>query len=193
MGCNPEILLQEDRQANRALCAHNRLRSAEWFRHENRFERERVENELWRKMHPETTRWKSEEERDRRRRKEAIRSERKRRWVASHSMEYLMRSMVARMLKASDLSETCRSRQYIGCSPGFLRNHIEAQFKPGMSWANHGVWHVDHIVPLSWFPFKEDPSLLFVASHWTNLQPLWGRENLSKGNRYAGRPPSRGV
>ncbi len=44
--------------------------------------------------------------------------------------------------------------------------------------------NVDHKIPLSLFPFQDDPSLLFVASHWSNLQPLWGMDNLSKGNRY---------
>jgi hypothetical protein len=53
-----------------------------------------------------------------------------------------------------------------------------------MSWENCGAWHADHIVPLSWFPFDKDPSLMFVASHWTNLRPLWSTENLVKGNRY---------
>jgi hypothetical protein len=80
--------------------------------------------------------------------------------------------------------ERGKPNRYVGCTPGFLRNHLESLFKPGMTWNNYGEWHVDHIVPLSWFPFDRDPSLHFVASHWTNLQPLWGRENVSKGARY---------
>lgn len=98
----------------------------------------------------------------------------------------LLRHIVQRMMKESYMSKVYRSRQYVGCAPGFLHNHIEEQFKLGMTWENYGTaWHVDHIVPLSWFPFDKDPSLLVVASHWTNLQPLWGRENMVKGNRRA--------
>jgi hypothetical protein len=92
-------------------------------------------------------------------------------------------SAVSRMIQEKTAS--VRTRQLIGCSPGFLRNHLESLFKPGMTWENYGEWHVDHIVPISWFPFKKDSSLVFVASHWTNLQPLWATENLAKGNRRA--------
>lgn len=35
------------------------------------------------------------------------------------------------------------------------------------------------------YPFDEDPSLLFVASHWTNLQPMWALDNVRKSNRFA--------
>jgi hypothetical protein len=96
---------------------------------------------------------------------------------------FLHRLIVYRMLKRTSCRKTSKSYQYLGCTPGFFRNHIEAQFLPGMSWENRKDWHIDHIVPLSWFPFDEDPSLLFVASHWTNLRPIWGKDNMRKGNR----------
>jgi hypothetical protein len=35
----------------------------------------------------------------------------------------------------------------VGYSREQLRMHIEAQFSEGMSWANYGEWHIDHIVP----------------------------------------------
>lgn len=106
------------------------------------------------------------------------------RWRKASPEKFALRHMVQHMLSYSDLSKTRSSYEYIGCSPGFLRNHLESLFKPGMSWENYGQWHVDHIVPLSWWPFKEDPSCLYVASHWTNLQPLWGSDNHKKGNRH---------
>ena len=93
-----------------------------------------------------------------------------------------IRGLVAGMLRSAGARKTLRSSRYVGCSPDFLRRHIEAQFKPGMSWANRGEWHVDHIVPLSWFEFERTPRLVYVASHWKNLRPAWASENLSKGN-----------
>lgn len=68
----------------------------------------------------------------------------------------------------------------IGCSPQFLREHLERQFKDGMSWDNYGSWHIDHITPLSSANCTEDINKL---CHYTNLQPLWAYENLSKGNK----------
>jgi hypothetical protein len=103
----------------------------------------------------------------------------------AHPEVYAMRNSVGRMLRLSKSARSSRSCKYVGCTSAFLRNHIESLFQIGMTWENWGDWHVDHIVPLSWFPLDRDPSLLFVASHWTNLRPLWGYENRRKGNKVA--------
>lgn len=72
----------------------------------------------------------------------------------------------------------------LGCSVEAARFHLEAQFKPGMSWKNHSYrgWHVDHKRPLSSFDLT-DPSQLAMACHYTNLQPMWAKPNLRKGAR----------
>lgn len=75
-------------------------------------------------------------------------------------------------------------REMLGCDDVFLRQHLESLFKDGMSWENYGIngWHVDHIIPLCSFDL-EDPNQQLVCTHWSNLQPLWWWENLSKGGR----------
>jgi hypothetical protein len=65
-----------------------------------------------------------------------------------------------------------------------LRAHLEAQFVPGMTWANHGAWHVDHIRPCASFNL-EDPAEQRVCFHFSNLQPLWAQDNLAKGATWA--------
>ena len=65
-----------------------------------------------------------------------------------------------------------------------LRNHIESQFEAGMSWDNHGDWHIDHIYPHSKLPYDSMSHPNFkIAWDLRNLRPLWATENLSKGNR----------
>ncbi len=72
----------------------------------------------------------------------------------------------------------------LGCSILELQAYLEAQFQPGMTWANHGKcgWHIDHIKPLVSFDLTNREQLL-EAVHFSNLQPLWASENQSKGAR----------
>lgn len=72
----------------------------------------------------------------------------------------------------------------LGCTVPEAKAHIESQFQPGMSWANWGEWHIDHIRPLAAFDLS-DPEQLAEACHFTNLQPLWAVENMRKGARFA--------
>ncbi len=78
----------------------------------------------------------------------------------------------------------------LGCTVGQARHHLETLFHSNpetgevMSWDNHGVhgWHIDHIRPLASFNLQ-DVEQLANACHYTNLQPLWAKENLAKGAR----------
>jgi hypothetical protein len=68
----------------------------------------------------------------------------------------------------------------LGCSVEELKGHLEKKFRSGMTWDNYGEWHIDHIKPLSSFNLTDREQFL-RACHYTNLQPLWAEENLSKG------------
>jgi len=72
----------------------------------------------------------------------------------------------------------------LGCTIEELKLHLESQFQPGMTWDNwsRDGWHIDHVVPLSSFDLTDREQFL-KACHYTNLRPLWAKENLSKGNR----------
>jgi hypothetical protein len=71
----------------------------------------------------------------------------------------------------------------LGCSYDEFKVHIEKQFLEGMTWANHGKWHLDHIIPVS---YGLNESEVIALNHYTNFQPLWATDNMSKGNRYIG-------
>jgi hypothetical protein len=102
-----------------------------------------------------------------------------------HPEYRILRKIVHRMVRASCVRKGSRSDLYVGCTPGFLRNHLETMFKHGMTWNNYGtVWQVDHVIPLAWWDLKNHPEHMFEASHWTNLQPLFINENQSKGARH---------
>ena len=74
--------------------------------------------------------------------------------------------------------------QIVGCSWPEFKVYFENLFEPGMTWSNHSLkgWHVDHIIPVSSFDLT-DPDEQRKANHWSNLQPLWAFDNLSKSNK----------
>jgi len=69
----------------------------------------------------------------------------------------------------------------IGCTGRELVYHIESQFETGMNWDNRGEWHIDHIIPISSFNLL-DPEQRAKASHYTNLRPLWAKDNKAKSD-----------
>ena len=77
------------------------------------------------------------------------------------------------------------SVKLLGASIPDVVKHLEKQFKPGMTWENYGKdgWHIDHIRPCASFDLSklEEQKKCF---HYTNLQPLWAMENISKGAKY---------
>lgn len=72
----------------------------------------------------------------------------------------------------------------LGCTVEQLKEHLEKQFKPGMTWNNWGrpvgCWHIDHIKPLCSFDLTDRQQFL-EAVNYKNLQPLWAKENIVKG------------
>lgn len=71
----------------------------------------------------------------------------------------------------------------LGCSVLELKRHLESQFQVGMSWDNYGDWHIYHIKPLASFDLTDRKQFL-EACCYTNLQPLWAEDNLSKGYKH---------
>jgi len=67
-----------------------------------------------------------------------------------------------------------------------LKDHIEKQFKEGMTWELflEGKIHIDHRIPVSIFNITSIKSKGFKMC-WAldNLQPMWAEENMSKHNK----------
>jgi len=82
-------------------------------------------------------------------------------------------------------SKPLRTNQIIGADWEVVRYHIVSQFKEGMTWEafDSGEIHIDHIKPLSSATCEED---IIALNHYTNLQPLWCLDNLSKGATFEG-------
>jgi len=74
----------------------------------------------------------------------------------------------------------------VGCSREIFIKRFETEFEknPGMTWQNHGAWHMDHIKPLGSFPLNTETNRK-LANHYTNLRPVWGTINMEKGAKDA--------
>ncbi len=79
--------------------------------------------------------------------------------------------------------KTGRTLDLLGCTIEELKVHLQSQFTKGMSWDNHGLWHIDHIKPCSLFDLCKKSEQL-TCFNFKNLQPLWQVDNLKKGNKY---------
>lgn len=69
--------------------------------------------------------------------------------------------------------------ELLGCSIEFLKKHLEKQFTKSMSWKNYGKWHIDHIKPCASFDLRKK-SEQYKCFNYTNLQPLWAKDNIKK-------------
>ena len=101
-----------------------------------------------------------------------------------------LRRRLRDFVKSAERKES--TQQMVDCSWNELRQHIERQFKPGMSWANYGEWHIDHIVPCAYFDLTkaEERRRCF---HFSNLRPLDGLVNCRRGHRVGHLTPGLGI
>lgn len=84
--------------------------------------------------------------------------------------------MLNRQRKTGKLA---KFQELVGTTIPELKRYLENQFQPNMSWENYGKWHIDHIKPLASFDLTKEEEQK-KAFHYTNLQPLWAKDNLHK-------------
>jgi len=93
----------------------------------------------------------------------------------------LVRNRINNFLQIRKITKRNTTIDIIGCTPEFLKCHIENQFTEGMSWELLGeLIHIDHITPLCSAKTEDE---IYKLCHYTNLQPLWRDENLKKGGK----------
>jgi hypothetical protein len=105
-----------------------------------------------------------------------------------YRLQQNLRARIHLALKRHRLRKVVRTFDITGCSIEFLAGWLESRFQDGMTWDNRGMfgWHIDHVIPCSAFDLS-DPEQLRQCFHYTNLQPLWAKDNLRKSN-FVGEP-----
>jgi len=93
-----------------------------------------------------------------------------------------IRSLILISFKGQFTKKSKKTVEILGCSFEQFRVHLESQFDENMNWENHGTyWHMDHIKPIS---LAKNEKEVFDLNHYTNFQPLFWLDNLSKSNKY---------
>jgi uncharacterized protein YcbK (DUF882 family) len=97
-------------------------------------------------------------------------------------LDDLMRSAINRRGESHTVEVVC------GYRITELVTHLESQFADGMDWPAfmRGEVHIDHKRPQASFDLTDADQ---VRACWalSNLQPLWARDNISKGAKWDGR------
>ena len=94
-----------------------------------------------------------------------------------------LRGIIHQYIKRTKGVKANNTIKLTGCSLNQLRDHLQKKFKEGMNWENYGDWHIDHIKPASLFDLTKENEQK-EAFHYSNLQPLWARENIIKSDKY---------
>ena len=114
------------------------------------------------------------------------RSKQKTRSTPEGKIIHRMRERIRKMIKGGNGSP--RTNELLGCDAKFLRKYIELQFIGDMSWEElfKGSIHLDHIRPCASFDLSK-PEEQRQCFNYSNLQPLWAKDNMRKSSKYQGK------
>lgn len=89
-----------------------------------------------------------------------------------------VRALINIKIYSNGYTKKSKTFDILGCTYDFFKDYIESQFTEGMTWDNHGEWHLDHRIPIATATTEED---VIRLNHYSNFQPLWAIDNLRKG------------
>lgn len=99
-----------------------------------------------------------------------------------YRLAFHCRRMLHRALGLAGQISYKYTEEYLPYTRDQLVKCIENQFKSGMTWDNYGKWHIDHKRPIR-HCVKNGITNPAIINGLDNLQPLWAKENMSKGDK----------
>lgn len=92
---------------------------------------------------------------------------------------FKLKKTIQRTIRRYIKNKKFTTTEIIGCDYDSFKIYFESLFTEGMCWDKLGSEiHIDHIIPLSSAKTEDE---LYKLNHYTNLQPLWAKDNLIKG------------
>jgi hypothetical protein len=157
-------------------CYNSKSPNGEWWvtkeKHAEKMEKSRARDRARYEKRKSSPDWKKYH---RERHKERIKVDES--YRIAHNLRGNLSSQLKRFMQGKKVSAI----RNLGCTLPFLKAYLEVRFKDGMTWQNYGsVWNIDHVVPMASFDLSQESHQL-EACHYTNLQPMFVLENISKG------------
>jgi hypothetical protein len=163
-----------------------RIRAKKW--RDNNKEKEKITHSKWQKNNKDAVnkinkKWKDsnkEKYLSDRRQKEKRKRESDSFYKFSQNIRILISSSFKRGNKK--IKKTTCTENIIGCSIDFFIEYILSKCPEGTELKDFKRfgYHIDHIIPISIAKTEEE---IIKLNHYTNLQPLWWKDNLSKSNK----------
>jgi len=94
-----------------------------------------------------------------------------------------IRNLISQSFKSQFTKKSKKTIEILGCDYECFKNHIENQFTEDMNWDNYAIyWQLDHKIPISWSNTELE---VYELNKYTNFQPLYWKDNITKGNRWS--------
>lgn len=97
-----------------------------------------------------------------------------------YKLKIRIRTRLYQFFKTKGVKKYYSTAALLGLEYKEIFIYIQNKFIDGMTWGNYGLWHIDHIIPLS---SAKTPQEIIRLCHYTNLQPLWALDNIIKSNK----------
>jgi hypothetical protein len=93
-----------------------------------------------------------------------------------------IRSLIGGSFRRKGSKKPIKTEKILGCSIEEFKNYIISKCPEGVTLENFSRYgyHIDHIIPLASANSEEE---ILKLCHFTNLQPLWCKENLIKSDK----------
>ena len=100
-----------------------------------------------------------------------------------NNIQFKLSKNMRRRISKCVQNKTESSSNLLGCPIDLFIEWIEFNFDENMSWDNYGkYWHLDHVKPCASFNLI-DTDQQYICFNWTNIFPLKGKDNESKGDK----------
>ena len=148
--------------------------------YENNIERERERSKIYNREHKDEKSIKHKEWSANNRDKINENSRKRKKDDVIYYLSCRIRNNIRVALRRMDFKKGLLTKEILGCSIEFFKDYIIAKFTDEMTWDIFctGDIHLDHIIPLV---SAKDIDSFYKLCHYTNYQPMWGFDNISKG------------